>query len=157
MRTGIICSSAALLLLAGCVTPGGGAQRATLPVTLTGIQEVPGPGSPGATGHGDVRIDVRNARVCWDLYVRGIDTPTAAHIHRGAAGIAGPVVVTLSVPDAQGHSQGCAPVDPGLAREMIYQAFNFYANVHTRAFPNGATRGQLHSDVSVRIPRERDN
>lgn len=133
---------AAALLAAGCATAPG-AQRATLAVTLNGIQEVPGPGDPDGTGTAEVRVDPGQGRVCWDLYVRQVDAATAAHIHRGAAGSAGPPVLTLTTPDGNGHSRGCAPVDAALARDLAARAHEFYVNVHTAAYPAGAVRGQL--------------
>jgi hypothetical protein len=149
-------TGAALLALAGCAGPQQ-LQRARLYASMTGIQEVPGPGDPGATGTARVRVDAKAGRACWDLYVRGNDPATAAHIHRGAAGSAGPVVVTLTTPDAAGHSQGCAPIDAALARQMIFQPYGFYVNVHTGRFPSGITRGQLRNDGPLRRDdRDRD-
>ena len=133
---------AGTMLLAGCAT-GPMNQRATLYVSMTGIQEVPGPGDPDGNGTVEINVNPRDARVCWSLYARQIDPATAAHIHRGVEGVAGPVVLTLTTPDASGHSQGCANVDPALAREIAYQGHLFYANVHTATHPSGAIRGQL--------------
>jgi hypothetical protein len=143
---------AAMGLLASCAT-GPQNQRATLYVSMNGLQEVPGPGDPG--GNGTVEINVRpaEAQVCWDLYARQIDVATAAHIHRGAEGAAGPVVLMLTTPDAAGHSQGCAIVDPTLAREIAYQGHLFYVNVHNAAHPNGAIRGQLRGGPLSRDQR----
>lgn len=135
---------AAALLVAGCAAPG--VQRTRLAVTLTGLQEVPGPGDPDGTGTAELRVDPAG-RVCWDLFVRQVDPATAAHIHRGAAGTAGPPVITLPTPGADGRSRGCAEIDPALAREIAVQAYNFYVNVHTAAFPAGAVRGQLRGGV----------
>ena len=112
MRASTMCAGAALLLLAGCAT-GPDNQRANIVVTMTGIQEVPGPGDPDGSGTVEIRVEPAGGQVCWNLYARGIDAATAAHIHRGAAGIAGPPVLTLTTPDAAGRSQGCAIVDPG--------------------------------------------
>jgi hypothetical protein len=97
-----------------------------------------------------VRVDPRQDRVCWDLAVRQVDPATAAHIHRGAAGSAGPPVVTLAIPGADGRSSGCALVDPALAAELSMRSHDFYVNVHTAAFPNGAVRGQLRGAVQTR-------
>ena len=134
--------AAALVLLSACAV-GPGNQRATLYVSMTGIQEVPGPGDPDGNGTVELRVVPSSGSVCWNLYARAIDPATAAHIHRGAAGAAGPPVVTLTTPDANGRSQGCASIDQQLARHMVLAAQDFYVNVHTAAHPQGAIRGQL--------------
>lgn len=142
-RSSIVLAGAALLALAGCATGRPGNQRATLFVTMTGLQEMPGPGDPDGTGTVELRVSPHDGQVCWNLYARGIDPATAAHIHRGDAGISGPVVLMLTTPGADGHSQGCAAVDQNLARELAGMAHGFYVNVHTGPHPNGAIRGQL--------------
>jgi CHRD domain len=131
-----------MLLAAGCASQPMN-QRATLMVSMTGIQEVPGPGDPDGNGTAEIRADPGSGEICWNLYARAIEEATAAHIHRGPAGAAGPVVLELTTPDAAGRSQGCAMVAPALAREIAYQAHEFYVNVHDSAYPNGAIRGQL--------------
>jgi hypothetical protein len=139
MRTLIL---AGMALLAGCAT-GPQNQRATLLVSMNGLQEVPGPGDPNGNGTVEINVVPASGQLCWNLYARQIEAATAAHIHRGAEGIAGPVVLMLTTPDSAGHSQGCATVDPALAREIAYQGYSFYVNVHTATHPNGAIRGQL--------------
>ncbi len=138
-------AAAAVLALTGCAT--GGPPRADLDVTMTGLQEVPGPGDPDGTGTVAIRVEPANSRVCWTLYARDIDQPTGAHIHRGGAGQAGPPVVPLTTPGRDGRSEGCAPVTPELARELTLEAHNFYVNVHTVAHPAGAIRGQLRGSA----------
>jgi hypothetical protein len=142
MRASTMCAGAALLLISGCAT-GPDNQRANIVVTMTGIQEVPGPGDPDGSGTVEIRVEPVGGQVCWNLYARGIEPATAAHIHRGAAGIAGPPVLTLTTPDAAGRSQGCAIVAQGLARELSLRAHDFYVNVHSAPHPAGAIRGQL--------------
>ena len=129
--------------LASCATTPDGPRPAVLAVTMTGVQEVPGPGDPDGTGTAEIRVEPGQARVCWNVYARDIGTATAAHIHRGAEGVAGPVAVPLATPGADGHSQGCSTVDPALAAELSMRSHEFYVNVHSTAFPNGAIRGQL--------------
>jgi len=131
-----------MLLAAGCASQPMN-QRATLSVSMTGIQEVPGPGDADGNGTVEIRADPASGEICWNLYARAIGPATAAHIHRGGAGIAGPVVLALTTPDSAGRSQGCATVALPLAREIAYQAHEFYVNVHDAAHPNGAIRGQL--------------
>jgi hypothetical protein len=147
MRASTMCAGAALLLLSGCAG-GPDNQRANIVVTMTGIQEVPGPGDPDGSGTVEIRVEPGAGQVCWNLYARGIEPATAAHIHRGAAGIAGPPVLTLTTPDAAGRSQGCAIVGPGLARELSLRAHDFYVNVHSAPHPAGAIRGQLRGGPS---------
>ena len=142
MRMRSLILAGATMLLAACSTAPG-AQRANLAVTLTGLQEVPGPGDPDGTGTAEIQVEPAQLRLCWNLYVRETDAATAAHIHRGAAGSAGPPVVTLTTPGADGHSRGCVGVDGMLAREIVMRAHEFYVNVHTAAYPAGAVRGQL--------------
>lgn len=135
-------AGAALALLASCSTQPG-SQRARLNVSMTGIQEVPGPGDPDGNGTVELRVLPSSGSVCWNLYARAIGPATAAHIHRGVAGSAGPPVVTLTTPDANGRSQGCAEVDRELVRHMVMAAQDFYVNIHNEAHPQGAIRGQL--------------
>ncbi|MEO7370515.1 MAG: CHRD domain-containing protein, partial [Ilumatobacteraceae bacterium] len=89
------------------------------------------------------------AQVCWDLsYSNLTGTPTAAHIHRGAAGVAGPVVVPAvgSFPNLGANSAtGCMAIDPTLAQEILTTPASFYVNVHTTDFQMGAIRSQLSS------------
>jgi len=117
----------------------GGRPLSTL---LTGAQEVPGPGDADGSGTVDLTLNAGQGQVCWNLTVAGIDTATAAHIHRGENGEAGPVVVTLSAP-ADGSSDGCADADRDLIKEILQNPEQFYVNVHNAEFPSGAIRGQL--------------
>ncbi|MFB9902747.1 CHRD domain-containing protein [Allokutzneria oryzae] len=107
---------------------------------LTGRAEVPGPGD--SDGRGYASVDVGAKRVCAAISVNRIGTATAAHIHRGAAGTSGPVVVNLKAP-ANGRSYGCAEVSRELAREIRMHPSRFYVNVHNAEFAAGAVRGQL--------------
>ena len=75
-------------------------------------------------------------------------SPTLGHIHRGVAGVNGPVVVPFfltAVPTSIFALAGTVPdLDPALAREIRATPGNFYVNLHTVEFPTGAVRGQLH-------------
>lgn len=139
-------------MLAGCVAAGEMPPRLELASTLTGFQAVPGPGDLDGTGTARLRVDAAQGQVCWTLAARGIAPASAAHVHRGEAGSVGPPMVPLAAPGADERSEGCAPVAPALAAEMIARPHAFYVNVHNSAFPGGAIRGQLRGEVRRREP-----
>ncbi|MFN3725698.1 MAG: CHRD domain-containing protein [Allosphingosinicella sp.] len=127
--------------LAGCETVGDAVGEG-LQAEMTGVQEVPGPGDPDGTGRAEVTIVDRTDNLCYVVTVANIEPATAAHIHRGARGVAGPPVVTLDAP-ADGESRGCLSVPSALADEIERSPASFYVNVHNARYPNGAVRGQL--------------
>lgn len=135
-------SLAAALALAGCETVAEHVDE-TYSATLTGAAEVPGPGDADGSGNAEVTIVDGVDNVCYEINnVAGISPATAAHIHRGAAGIAGPPVVTLEAP-TDGESVGCVQAPEAVADEIEANPAGFYVNVHTADYPNGAIRGQL--------------
>lgn len=134
-------ASLAAIALTGCETVAD-ATNPALRASLTGSQEVPGPGDSDGSGTAEITIVDATDNVCFDLHVRNIATATAAHIHRGVTGEAGPPVVTLEAP-ADGSSEGCLSAPGALADEIYANPAGFYVNVHNSEFPNGAIRGQL--------------
>jgi CHRD domain len=119
-----------------------------LSTTLTGAEEVPGPGDPDATGQANLRLNQGQNEVCVDISWAAVDgTVFAGHIHVGPAGVAGPVVVTLFTGSFGGTDSvsGCAQnVDPELIKAIRQDPSSYYVNVHSRPdFPAGAVRGQL--------------
>lgn len=122
------------------------AQSNRLRATLTGENEVEAEGDPDGEGTARIRLRPRARRVCWALTWQNIGDPQAAHIHRGNKSENGPVVVNLFLETQQGsEASGC---EGGVARRLIRRIKNhprnFYVNVHTGDYPNGAIRGQLH-------------
>ena len=119
------------------------AHGRTLTTTLTGAAEVP-PGDPDGTGTATITLMPGAGQVCWEIQVSGITLPaTASHIHEAPAGVAGPVVIPLSAPDANGFSSGCASVDREQILEIMRDPEGYYVNVHNVDYPSGALRGQL--------------
>lgn len=112
-----------------------------LTAELRGGEEVPGPGD--ADGTGTARLVLTpDGRVCADLALAKIEPATAAHIHSGAKGVDGPVVIPLPTP-TDGRATGCAPGDPAAVARVLTDPAAAYVNVHTATQPNGAVRGQL--------------
>lgn len=119
-----------------------GATR--LRANLSGTAEVPNPGDPDASGTATVNIDVSKGQVCYEVAVQKIDRPTAMHIHEGEAGQAGGVVVPMTTPTASDTTtMGCANADAALIGRITANPDDFYVNVHTQTYPQGAARGQL--------------
>lgn len=111
-------------------------------VSLSGPEEIPGPGDADGTGTAQVTVDESRGEVCYELSVENIQAATAAHIHKGAAGSAGDVAVSLDAP-AEGKAKGCAAADAAVVRDIAQNPANYYVNVHNAEFPQGALRGQL--------------
>jgi hypothetical protein len=137
----------ALMLLVAAVAVAGtaGAVQAegrTLSATLTGAAEVPGPGDPDGSGTATLTVNPGLGQICYELSVSGIAPATAAHIHVGPVGVAGPVVVPLE-PPTDGSASACAEVDRELALAILKSPSDYYVNVHNAEFPAGAVRGQL--------------
>ena len=124
-----------------------------LTATLAGTNEVPKVGAPNGKGTAILTITrpaTGPGQICFQLTVSGITLPaSAAHIHAGAAGVAGPVVVPFAAPDATGKSSGCTSgVSPALIEQILTEPATFYVNVHNADFPAGAMRGQLSASAS---------
>ena len=106
---------------------------------LTGASEVPGPGDVDGRGHFMGSVNPGTGRLCYTLTSSMIGTRTMAHIHTGAAGVAGPPVVTLR---ANAPVQTCMTIARALAQNIVNRPGDYYVNVHTVDFPAGAVRGQ---------------
>ena len=117
----------------------------TLKARLSGAEEVPGPGVD--VGVGAALVDVTGTKACYDLSATLGEKPTAAHIHEGAKGAAGPVVVDLKPTFESGESafmaKSCVDLAPDMAASLVANPAGYYVNVHTATHPNGAIRGQL--------------
>ena len=121
---------------------GEGGRRRT--AQLSGAAEVPGPGDPDGSGTAAIRLRPEQGEVCFELTASNIGAATAAHIHEGAEGVAGPVVVPLDPAPSGGSSSGCvSDVDTALIQNIVENPGQYYVNVHNEEFPDGAIRGQL--------------
>jgi hypothetical protein len=136
--------AAGSFLLFGCET----VERAATDIVgnnfsanLSGANEVP-PADPDGAGTARISTDDATNRVCVRLEVRNIAPVTAAHIHRGRAGVNGPPVITLDAPDDD-DSDDCDDVADSLLDEIKRSPADFYVNIHTAEHPEGAIRGQI--------------
>lgn len=113
--------------------------------TLAGANEAPPRPSSDVTGTAKVTINLGQHELCWDLDYTTSQKVVAAHIHHGAAGVAGPIVFGFfnPPPSTTVVNSGCREADPALLEKIVANPGDYYVNVHTTAFPGGAGRGQL--------------
>jgi len=112
-----------------------------LAALLNAGQEVPKQAvkAPGATGAFTATLD--GTKLTWSLAFRKLTGPaSAAHIHLGRPGKAGPVAVPLCGPCTSGI-KGTAALSPAQAAAVL--GGGAYVNVHTAKNPNGEIRGQI--------------
>ena len=108
-----------------------------LTAELSGANEVPS--RPATqTGVAAITLNQGQSEVCYDIDLSNvIGTVVAAHIHAGAAGANGPVVIPLP------PLSGCVSADPELIKQIRQNPADYYVNVHTTTYRGGAVRGQL--------------
>jgi hypothetical protein len=107
-------------------------------VKLTGSEEVP-PVTTNASGSGSIKVK-DDMTVSGSVKTTGI-AGTAAHIHEGAPGKNGGVVIPLTKSDDTYTVPAGAKLTE--AQYKQYKAGNLYVNVHSAAHKGGEIRGQL--------------
>jgi hypothetical protein len=151
-RLAVVLAAGVLSAALGLVAASAQTQRAPTKVfrlTLAGENETP-PGDPVATGTATIRIRAGQPRVCYSLIARDLSgAAAAAHIHRGATGTSGPVLIPLRTPNAAGKSSGCAKASRSLVKAIVTHPARYYVNVHTAEFPAGAIRAQLAGQRTI--------
>ena len=75
--------------------------------------------------------------------MKRIDPVVAGHIHAGRPAVSGPVFVDLELTPGGTSYSRCLPVEQEAIDAIAFAPWNYYGNVHTEAFPDGAIRGQL--------------
>jgi CHRD domain len=166
MRRTIVLVFTVAVALFGLVSPASAGENFV--AALSGDEEVPARDTL-ARGVATFKLHDDGAALDYGLNVANIDNVVAAHIHCGAAGVNGPVGVTLFMgAPAGGTVNGTlaegtiAAPDPGnacgwsdlAAVVAALQSGNTYVNVHTNDgveppntgpgdFPGGEIRGQV--------------
>ncbi|HUK32508.1 MAG TPA: CHRD domain-containing protein [Vicinamibacterales bacterium] len=159
-----------VLLAAGCSSSNSSSPSTTNPnqirftAALSPSQETPPITNAESVGSGSVTIDmtltrdatnaISAATVNFQANMQGFPSTTIvniAHIHQGAAGVAGPILVNTTVNPGEvvltsgvgTFTRTSISVSPTTAQEIIDNPAGFYFNIHTTLNPGGVMRGQL--------------
>lgn len=134
--------------LASIVSP---TSKPAYTAKLSGAMETP---ANATKGTGTASFTLSGNRLTYSVTVHGLSGPaTGAHIHVGAAGVAGSPVYTLKIMSkmksgtvARGTIDLTKQVSAGVSGDSLKTLLNYgnaYVNVHTAAHPDGELRGQV--------------
>lgn len=126
----------------------------TLPVNLDGASEFPGPGDADGSAVGTMTFDTDTNTITWNITYTGIATPlTGFHIHPGAAGASGGILVGLGTATTGGPGTLVSSVvaDAEDMASVTANFTNFYINIHNGPFAAGAIRGQLPRQFNIKM------
>lgn len=117
--------------------------------SLDGAQETPATMAT-AVGAGVLSVEEATGKISGFVVTTGLQNVTVAHVHLGARGVPGDVIVPLSGgPDTWVVPDGAAPLTADQVSAFL--AGELYFNVHTTANPNGEIRGQLDKVGTPRL------
>jgi CHRD domain-containing protein len=147
----------ALLVVGATTAPRAQGGKQTLVAVLSGGSEAPNVVNTGAYGKAVITIDPAAGEVTWVIDVFNFPAGlTASHIHAGAAGTAGPIIIDFKpgIIGVSGPFQLSGSTKDFIARPaagirsmeeamIAIAAGNAYVNVHSQANPGGEIRGQL--------------
>jgi hypothetical protein len=154
------------VLAAGCSNDNATAPSATKPAftaALSPANEVPAIVGAEATGSGSVTVtfdttvsagNITAATATFNVTMSGFPANTPiniAHIHPGAAGVNGSVLVNTGLTPGQvvlttgsgTFTRGPVTVLPEVAQQIINNPSAYYFNIHSTLNPGGVARGQL--------------
>jgi hypothetical protein len=136
----LVTAGVAALLLVSVATP---AEAAVVSLTAagSGADEVPPAGDDGVDG--TFEIDTDAGTLTYTVEFDSDDDAVASHIHQGVPGVAGPIVINLDATAVDEGTTSTVNVDSSILQAIVANPGNYYVNVHTATFPDGAARGQL--------------
>jgi len=141
-------------------TPAAKSAPETFQAKLDATNEVPQPSLSGNTPSGTATFTSQGNVLIYKVTVSGLSSPyLAAHIHTGAPGVAGPVIVplALSAGPGDGTASGEGMIDasaikgknadgsPMSMADLLtaMRSGSTYVNVHTANNKPGEARGQI--------------
>jgi hypothetical protein len=122
-------------------------QNGHFTVQLT-PREVPEGGDQKGQGSAELNLSEAGKQACFSTNWKGLEGQvTAFHLHGASQGNEGPPLIHFfdnqSFPGADGKASGCVPATQQQIHAVIADPANYYLNVHSTVFPDGAIRGQL--------------
>ena len=144
-----------LSLIFACLTAASAsAQVSVYTAFLTGAAETPNPADPDGVGFIVMTFDSSAGTITFTAFAQNIlFPPTGSHIHRGAAGVTGPVIIPFNMLFVGGVSAGTLTgIAPSLFAEIVANPPGYYFNIHNADFPGGAIRGQLRPAPGTAAP-----
>jgi hypothetical protein len=156
--------AAAVVLLVACSSPAAAPAPTPTPTpspspanvfkaTLSPTNEVPPITSAEATCAGDATVTFSTTSAKFDVVIRGCPSTTViniGHIHEGAAGANGGVVINTGLTAGELTLSGggatfskTATADAALISRIMANPAGFYVNFHSAAHGGGVIRGQL--------------
>jgi hypothetical protein len=100
------------------------------------------PTASAATGSGTIAMNLLTREVQGAIVTSGLASISDAHIHLGATGVNGDVIVPFAALNATTWVAPPGATMPA-ANYLDFLNGNTYFNVHTPSFPSGEIRGQL--------------
>ena len=116
------------------VAQGAAKSTSSYTVRMSGSVEVP-KGAPHGGGTATITIKKATKQLCWSFHVTGVPGPTAAHVHQGGPGVAGPVVIPLG---GKYKPSGCTTAAPALLGKIVAAPKKYYVNIHNAKYPGGS-------------------
>jgi hypothetical protein len=107
------------------------------------------------TGTGITTFVDNGSQIDWTMSLTGMTGVFASHIHLGAAGVIGPVIFNLFIPNGTNTGTLTGVVGSGTitnannvnisldSLRVLFNNGNAYVNVHTTANPGGEIRAQI--------------
>jgi hypothetical protein len=139
-----------LTFVAGLLTVGcNGGDGVNLTAALSGAEAVCEGETcgGGGTAIADIEINADRTEICWEItgFAETIEGGvTGMHIHSGARGDVGPAVLEFMSGNRACAAAGVAG-GATVLQDIVEDPANFYVDVHSDRFPDGAARGQLES------------
>ena len=141
----ISASAVGALLLA---TAPARAVTTTYSVVMTGaLEALPNVGDPDGLATGTITLDNTTGAISWNISYSNLDPLTGFHIHGpgGSPGNNAAVLVSLGTATTGGAGTliNSTATTTANVNSIFANPTDFYVNIHTTAFLNGAVRGQL--------------